>query len=358
MRSGKSLAVVLFQLGGPDSLDAIEPFLLNLFRDPDIIDFPFARIAREPLARLIASTRAKKVRNHYAEIGGKSPIAEFTHRQARALEAELNRVCHAKVFVAMRYWHPLTEEAVRSIEAFSPDKLVLLPLYPQYSRTTTGSSLNEWNRKAADSPIKQIPVKIIRDFYSNPGYLQALVESIGQALAKFPDGEEVHLVFSAHSVPVSVIERGDPYQAQIEETVRLVLESGRSLRDGRSLHDGRSLRGGTSLPHTLCYQSKVGASKWLQPSLHETIHRLGVNQARNVLVVPIAFVSDHVETLSEINIEARQEAAQHGIQHFELMPGLNDSPRFIQALTGLVLREVMDDPLHQEPSQEMKVVGR
>jgi protoporphyrin/coproporphyrin ferrochelatase len=322
MHPEKSIAVVLFQLGGPDSLEAIEPFLLNLFRDPDIIDFPFSKLAREPLARLISATRAKKVRDHYAEIGGKSPILEFTQRQARALEAELHPFCQARVFVAMRYWHPLTQETVRAVEGFLPGRVVLLPLYPQYSRTTTGSSLNEWNRQIQFSPLKNVPVKIVRQFSSDERYLDALVENIDATLGKFPAGEEVHLVFSAHSVPVSVIERGDPYQKQIEETVRLALQ-----------------RGGWPLPHTLCYQSKVGASKWLQPSLHEVIHNLGVRGTPNVLVVPISFVSDHVETLSEINIEARQEAAQRGIHRFEMMPGLNDSPKFIRALAGLVLQQ-------------------
>jgi protoporphyrin/coproporphyrin ferrochelatase len=320
MKQRRSIVVVLFQLGGPDSLEAIEPFLLNLFRDPDIIEFPFSRIAREPLARLISATRAKKVRDHYAEIGGKSPILGFTQRQAQALEKRLRESCDARVVIAMRYWHPLTHEALRAVETVSPDELVLLPLYPQYSRTTTGSSLNEWNRQVQSSPLKHLPVKIVREFYSDERYLEALVERINTSLVRFPAREEVHLVFSAHSVPISVIERGDPYQRQIEHTVELLLE-----------------RGCWRLPHTLCYQSKVGASKWLQPSLHETLEELGSRQTRNVLVVPIAFVSDHVETLGEIDIEARAEAAEHGIKQFEMMPGLNDSPAFINALAGLVL---------------------
>jgi ferrochelatase len=324
MNFGKAIAVVLFQLGGPDSLEAIEPFLLRLFRDPDIIDFPLAKIAREPLARIISATRAKKVRSHYAEIGGKSPILEFTLRQAQALEAELSQCIEARVFVAMRYWHPLTEETVRAVEDFAPDELVLLPLYPQYSGTTTGSSLNEWNRQIASSPLRQLPTRIIREFYADAGYLGSLAANIDRCLTKFPTDEEVHLVFSAHSVPVSVIERGDPYQTQIESTVERLLELGQ-----------------WGFPHTLCYQSKVGASKWLQPSLHSTLKTLGEQDTRNVLVVPVAFVSDHVETLSEINIEAREEAAHHGIQQFELMPGLNDDPYFIRALAGLVLGEAV-----------------
>jgi len=324
MNSGKSIAVVLFQLGGPDSLEAIEPFLLRLFRDPDIIDFPFAKIAREPLARIISATRAKKVRNHYAEIGGKSPILEFTQKQARALEDELSRFVKTRVFVAMRYWHPLTEDVVHAVESFAPDELVLLPLYPQYSRTTTGSSLNEWHRQIASSRLRQLPTRIIRDFYSDAAYLDSLSANIDRSLENFPPGKEVHLVFSAHSVPVSVIEKGDPYQMQIESTVKRLLELGR-----------------WRLPHTLCYQSKVGASKWLQPSLHSTLKTLGERNTHNVLVVPVAFVSDHVETLSEINIEARGEAAHYGIRQFELMPGLNDDPTFIRALAGLVLGEAV-----------------
>ena len=318
-----STAVVLFQLGGPDSLDAIEPFLLNLFRDPDIIDFPFAKIAREPLARLISATRAKKVRNHYAEIGGRSPILEFTQRQAVALEQELTRSRPCRVFVAMRYWHPLTQATVQQVESYDPDQIVLLPLYPQYSRTTTGSSLNEWDRHVAHSSLKKTPTAVIREFYSDPLYLDALMASLNASLARFSAGEEVHLVFSAHSVPVSVIEQGDPYQKQIEQTVMLLLRKGR-----------------WPLPYTLCYQSKVGASKWLQPSLHQVIHELAVRRTRNVLVIPIAFVSDHVETLSEIDREARQEALENGIEHFEMMPGLNDSPAFINALANLVCEKI------------------
>ena len=326
MSRSKSLGVVLFQLGGPDSLESIEPFLLNLFRDPDIIDFPFAKIAREPLARLISSSRAKRVRNHYAKIGGKSPILEFTKCQARALEAELQKVCDAKVHIAMRYWHPLTEEAVRSVEQQLPEEIVLLPLYPQYSKTTTGSSLNEWERQTWVSPIRRIPTRTVREFYSYPGYLKAITSRINQSLTRFPFTEDVHFVFSAHSLPLSVIQGGDPYRDQIEKTVALVLGCG-----------------GWRCSHTLCYQSKVGASKWLQPSLHDTIYRLGVQKVRNVLVIPIAFVSDHVETLSEIEHEAREEAAHHGILQFEMMPGLNDSPEFIRALAELVLGRTMDE---------------
>ena len=365
---GDKVGVVLFQLGGPDSPEAVEAFLYNLFCDPDIIDFPFARLARPTMARLIASRRAKKVRAHYASIGGKSPIRELTERQAAALEIELRKTLDARVLVAMRYWRPLTEEAVRAVEASQVRELVLLPLYPQYSRTTTGSSLNEWHRQFAAKATRPLPAKVVRAFYDSPLYIEAVVENIEEGLRRFagsdfdiptgskesvpadrfparaevpregswhgiprarPDplhaakASDVHLVFSAHGVPTSVIDAGDPYQAQIEATVRLVME-----------------RGGWRNPHVLCYQSRVAPGRWLEPSLRETLGSLAERGAKKLLVIPISFVSDHVETLSEIDIEARQLAASLGIEQFELMPALNASPTFIRALADLVLREV------------------
>ena len=346
------VGVVLFQLGGPDSLQAVEPFLYNLFSDPDIIDFPMARIARPALARLIAARRADKVGQHYARIGGKSPLRELTERQAAALERELRKHLDARVVIAMRYWHPLTEAAVRRVIEIDSRQLVLLPLYPQYSRTTTGSSLNEWERQFALAGRNHTKIYIIREFYSHPSYLDALVERINEGLERFSSGvrsaetcsgdvpiaappvvdqaktDDVHLIFSAHGVPCDVIEAGDPYQQQIEETMRLAME-----------------RGGFLNPHCLCYQSRVGPGQWLAPTLEETIRRLAFDAARNgqrarLLVVPVSFVSDHVETLAEIDLEARALASSLGVRQFELMPALNDSPRFIQALAELVLAGV------------------
>jgi ferrochelatase len=316
-KTTRRVGVVLFQLGGPDTLAAIEPFLYNLFCDPDIIDFPFARIGRKPLAKLISTTRARKVQHHYATIGGGSPIRRFTDRQARALETELaGHGLDARCFVAMRYWHPFTAEAIAELKAAQCDEVILLPLYPQHSSTTTGSSLNEWQRLFRED----IPVRQVGAFYQHPMYLDAVIEKIEEALARFPVPERAEIVFSAHSVPVSVITKGDPYQQHIEETVRLLTE-----------------RGGWSNRHRLCYQSKVGASKWLQPSLHRALHDLAAERVREVCVVPVAFVSDHVETLGEIDHEAREEAHQLGITQFEMSAGLNDSPKFISALGQLVL---------------------
>ncbi len=316
-RTTRRVGVILFQLGGPDTLAAIEPFLYNLFCDPDIIDFPFARIGRKPLAKLISTTRARKVQHHYATIGGGSPIRRFTERQARALEAELaNQSLDARCFVAMRYWHPFTSEAIAQLRSAQCDEVVLLPLYPQYSSTTTGSSLNEWERLFRGD----VPVHNVDAFYQHPMYLDAVIEKIEEALERFPRPERAEIVFSAHSVPMSVIAKGDPYQRHIEETVRLLME-----------------RGGWRNRHRLCYQSKVGASKWLQPSLHRTLLDLAVEKVREVCVVPVAFVSDHVETLGEIDHEAREQARRLGITQFEMSAGLNDSPKFISALVELVM---------------------
>src|SRR5271166_1745507 len=236
-RTSRRVGIVLFQLGGPDTLEAIEPFLYNLFCDPDIIDFPFARIGRKPLAKLISTTRARKVQHHYATIGGGSPIRRHTERQARALETELRGLgVDAQCFVAMRYWHPFTREAIEQLRAAQISEVVLLPMYPQYSSTTTGSSLNEWRRHFTDD----VPVHRVESFYQNEAYLDAVIEKVDEALARFALPEQVEIVFSAHSVPVSVIETGDPYQRQIEDTVQLLVH-----------------RGGWSNRHRLCYQSKV-----------------------------------------------------------------------------------------------------
>jgi ferrochelatase len=331
-KTTRRVGVVLFQLGGPDTLAAIEPFLYNLFCDPDIIDFPFARIGRKPLAKLISTTRARKVQHHYATIGGGSPIRRFTERQARALEVELtHRGMDARCFVAMRYWHPFTREAIAQLEAAQCDEVVLLPLYPQYSSTTTGSSLNEWQRLFRGD----VPVHNVGHFYRHPMYLDSVIEKIERALARFPIPERAEIVFSAHSVPMSVIAKGDPYQRQIEETVQLLME-----------------RGGWPNRHWLSYQSKVGASKWLQPSLHRTLHDLAAEKAREVCIVPVAFVSDHVETLGEIDHEAREVARRLGFTQFEMSAGLNDSPKFISALGQLVMQALGETVPSRIPVQE------
>src|ERR1700756_1155373 len=322
-RKNRRVGIVLFQLGGPDTLEAIEPFLYNLFCDPDIIDFPFARIGRKPLAKLISTTRSRKVQHHYATIGGGSPIRPNTERQARALERELRgQHIDAHCFIAMRYWHPFTSEAVAQLLAARCDDVVLLPLYPQYSSTTTGSSLNEWQRLFSDD----LPVHRVETFYRDPMYLDAVIEKVEESLCRFPQPQRAELVFSAHSIPLAVIEKGDPYQRQIEETIDLLME-----------------RGGWSNHHRLCYQSKVGASRWLQPSLRGTLRELASEQVKDICIVPVSFVSDHVETLGEIDHEARELAKKLGIERFEMTSGLNNSPTFIAALAELVTSALESD---------------
>ncbi|HTV60466.1 MAG TPA: ferrochelatase [Verrucomicrobiae bacterium] len=319
MPGQKRIAVVLFQLGGPDSQEAVEPFLYNLFCDPDIINFPGSFLARKPLAKLISVRRSKKVRLNYAAIGGGSPIRRLTQMQANALEAALRPLVNARCFVAMRYWHPSTAEAIAGLRAEAFDELVLLPLYPQYSFATTGSSLKEWNRLyQAESPVH-----LIEHFYDHPDYIAAISDRINSILRRIANPDEVRLVFSAHGLPVVLVEKGDPYPKHIQQTVDLVRELGAWPN-----------------PHTLCFQSKVGPQKWLEPSLTSTIERLAREGVKRMIVVPIAFLTDHIETLHEINIEARAEAAHLGVSEFHLMPALNDSPLLIRALADLVLRSV------------------
>jgi ferrochelatase len=319
MDGPKRIAIILFQLGGPDSQAAVEPFLYRLFCDPDIINFPGAFLARKPLAKLISTTRSKIVRQHYAEIGGGSPIRRLTEQQAQALQAELRPYISARTIVAMRYWHPDTQEAIATLESTPFDELVLLPLYPHYSFATTGSSLKEWNRlyKA------QVPVHVVDHFYDHPDYIAAIVERVNGVLQELPNPDEVHLLFSAHGLPMALVEKGDPYPKQIQETVQLVRELGAWPN-----------------PHALCFQSRVGPQKWLQPSLPDTIEKLARSGIKRVLVIPVSFLTEHIETLHEINIEAREQAESSGISQFLMMPALNDSPLLIRALADLVLRSV------------------
>ena len=314
----KKIGVVLFQLGGPDRLDAVESFLYNLFCDPEIINFMGASVARKPLAKLIASRRAQVVREHYQAIGGDSPIVDLTNRQAHALASALQPDFDARVVVAMRYWHPLTEEAIAQLRDESLEQLILLPLYPHYSFATTGSSLKEWQRLYRSNGVSP-SVKMINDFHAHPFYIAALAERVNESLDAMNQPNDVHLLFSAHGLPLSLVEKGDPYPQQIEETVKLLLAAG-----------------GWPNPHTLCYQSRVGRQKWLEPSLTSTIDKLASEGVRRLLVIPISFVTEHIETLHEINIEAREHAEARGITEFRMMASLNDSPAFIRALADLV----------------------
>jgi ferrochelatase len=324
----KRVGIVLFQLGGPDSLEAVEPFLLNLFRDPDIIPLGPLGILRNPIAKMISSRRSIPVAGKYAEIGRRSPIRLLTERQRVRLVAALTPHIDPIAVTAMRYWHPMSADASETLRKAEPlDQIVLLPLYPHFSYATTLSSLKEWRRVygPAEGRAKETTVG---QFYDHPLYVQAVAQRIGSVLRQFPDSSRIHLVFSAHGLPMSLVEKGDPYPKQIETTVRLVCEAGKAEYPG------------WPRTHLLCYQSRVGPAKWLQPPLTGTIERLGHEGGKEMLVVPISFVTEHIETLHEINIEARAEAAKVGIHTFRMMPAVGDSPLFIAALKDLVLRAV------------------
>lgn len=309
-----SKAVVLLNLGGPDSISSVHPFLENLFNDPDIFKFPF----QKRLAKYIANKRAGKVEYEYELIGGKSPINDWTELQRTLLENKLRTVdASIDVYTAMRYWHPLTELTANEIAKKEYEKVILLPLYPQFSVTTTGSSFNEWKRVF---PKLQI-TDYIDSYYNNPGYIKAVSERIDEALLSFPEHlrTKVILLFSAHGIPVSFIRKGDPYLKQINSTIKSIMQ----YRDDREYYD-------------ICFQSKVGPVRWLKPSIKEKIAELAGADYKQLLVIPISFVSDHIETLYELNIEYRITAERAGIENYIVTNGLNGSETFIDALFELV----------------------
>jgi protoporphyrin/coproporphyrin ferrochelatase len=330
--SKKRVGIVLFQLGGPDSLHTVEAFLRNLFLDPDIIPLGPANFIRGPLARYIAKKRTPAVAARYAMIGRRSPIAILTERQRVKLVRSLEPYIDPVAVTAMRYWKPLTEDAVAALKrAGHLDELVLLPLYPHYSYATTLSSLKEW-RRVYGEPVDTLPERSIEAFYDHPFYIEALVNNIGKCLRQFTDASRIHLLFSAHGLPMSLIEKGDPYPKHVAETIRLVCEQGAA----RFPNWPRT--------HMLCYQSKVGPAKWLEPSFLGTLEKLGHDGVKEAMIVPISFVTEHIETLHEINIDGRADAKKWGITRFRMMPAVGDSAPFIAALTDLVLRAVEVHP--------------
>ena len=311
-------AVLLLQMGGPDSLDAVEPFLLNLFADRDIIRIGPAFL--QPfIARFIVKRRAPKVVGYYERIGGRSPIRELTEAQARALEEQLGS--EFRCFVAMRYWHPTTVEALAAIRREGISWVIALSLYPHYSRATTGSSVNELQRVLGQAGVSFDVVTIDR-FYDHPLYIDALCERIRAGLDSFSCPGEAHILFSAHSLPQSFIDAGDPYLDHILTTVRLVMD-----------------RLGDVYYH-LGFQSRAGPVKWLEPSTEEMLQRLASGGCTSLLMVPLSFVSDHIETLYEIDVQYAEEAAALGIEEFRRIESLNTSPLFIDCLAELVGKAV------------------
>jgi ferrochelatase len=311
------LAVVLFNLGGPDSPDAVEPFLTNLFSDPAVLTMP--GFVRKPLARFIARKRAPIAREIYAKIGGSSPILPETVAQAEALEQALAEH-ETRAFIAMRCWKPFTAEAAAAVAAFKPDHVVLLPLYPQFSTTTTGSSLAEWKRVAALAGITA-PTTTICCYPDLDGFITALAGNIQDSFAGARRDVSYRLLLSAHGLPKRVIARGDPYQVQVEQTAA-------ALKARLSCDDV-----------LICYQSKVGPLEWIGPATDAEIRRAGAD-GKGLVIAPVAFVSEHSETLVELDIEYAKLAREAGVPDYRRVPTVSVRAEFITGLAGLVRRSI------------------
>ncbi|NDC13924.1 MAG: ferrochelatase [Synechococcaceae bacterium WB9_2_170] len=324
---GGKVGVLLLNLGGPERIQDVGPFLYNLFSDPEIIRLPNP-VLQKPLALLISTLRSAKSQDAYRSIGGGSPLRRITEQQARELQSQLRqRGIEATSYVAMRYWHPFTESAVGDIKADGVDEVVVLPLYPHFSISTSGSSFRELQRlRQSDPAFARLPIRCIRSYYDDPGYIGAMAELIAREIQACPNPAQAHVFFSAHGVPKSYVEEaGDPYQREIEDCARLIME-----RLEQDL--------GHANPYTLAYQSRVGPVEWLKPYTDDALQELGKAGVKDLVVVPISFVSEHIETLEEIDIEYREIATEAGITNFRRVPALDTSPAFIRGLTDLVLQ--------------------
>ena len=317
----KRIAVVLYNLGGPDNPEAVKPFLFNLFYDPAIIRAP--RPLRYLLAKFISTKRERAAREIYSHLGGKSPILELTKLQAKQLEKKLeSENNHYRVFVSMRYWKPQVQETLKEIINWAPDESILLPLYPQYSSTTSGSSLNSW-KKETEKQAFSITTKTICCYPENEKFIVAHVKSVKKILRqvkiKYNSLSNTILLFSAHGLPEKIIKSGDPYQAQVELTVKAIVKK----------LDEKALK------HTICYQSKVGPQKWIGPSTEAEIIKASTEK-KTLIIVPIAFVGEHSETLVELDIEYKDIAKSYGCLDYYRVPALGTNVDFIEALSDLV----------------------
>ncbi|MBD2178008.1 ferrochelatase [Pseudanabaena sp. FACHB-1998] len=324
------LGVLLLNLGGPDKLEDVRPFLYNLFADPEIIRLP-SPLLQAPLAWLISTLRAKKSQENYKKIGGGSPLRRITEAQAQALRSQLQQNGHeAHVYVGMRYWHPFTEEAIAQIKQDKIEELVILPLYPQFSISTTGSSFRLLDRLwQADPDLQKIKYTVIPSWYDNDYYLQSMADLIATKIDQVKNPNAAYVFFSAHGVPVSYIEEaGDPYQKEIETCAELIM---------KKLNRAN--------PYKLAYQSRVGPVEWLQPYTDVAIEELAAQGVKELVVVPISFVSEHIETLEEIDMEYREIAEHAGIETFARVAAPDTDPTFIQALADLVIKALGDRPI-------------
>jgi ferrochelatase len=321
-RPGPKTGIIMLNLGGPATLDDVQPFLLELFADREIIQLPFQRW----LGPFIARRRTPKVRGLYANIGGGSPILRYTEGQGRGMVARLDRLSPEtaphRFYVAFRYTRPSSDDALRMMRADGVERAVAFTQYPQFSCSTTGSSLNELWRAAARTGLQDaFRWSIVDRWPVHPGFIEAMTETVREGLDQFESADRgrVLILFSAHSLPLDVIDRGDAYPQEVGASVQRVVE-----------------RLNAPNPYLLAYQSDVGPVRWLGPSTEQVIRRLGARGRKHLLVVPIAFTSDHIETLSELDREYGEVAHQVGITHYKRAPALNERPRFLDALAEIV----------------------
>ncbi|MEA5583254.1 ferrochelatase [Nodularia harveyana UHCC-0300] len=333
------VGVLLLNLGGPDKLEDVGPFLYNLFSDPEIIRLPF-RWLQKPLAWFIASRRTTTSQANYKQIGGGSPLRRITEAQGEALKEHLGGLGkEVNIYVGMRYWHPYTEEAIAQIAADQIEHLVILPLYPQFSISTSGSSFRLLDKLWREQPeLQPTNYTVIPSWYKQPSYLQVMAELIAQELDQLPNPDAAHIFFSAHGVPKSYVEEaGDPYEQEIEECTALIMQT-------------------LNRPnlYTLAYQSRVGPVEWLQPYTEDALQELGAKGVNDLVVVPISFVSEHIETLQEIDIEYREIAEESGIHNFRRAAAPNTHPIFIQALADLVIDALEKPDFQLSQAAQMK----
>jgi ferrochelatase len=311
-------AVILFNLGGPDKPESVEPFLFNLFNDPAIINI--SSIFRYPLAKFISKRRSPITRNIYKEIGNKSPILELTQDQARSLENNLSKKGDYKCFVVMRCWHPRASDVIKKVREYGPEEIILLPLYPQYSASTSGSSINEWGDLCKKENYR-IKTKTICCYPTENNFIASHVLLIKKTLKVIKDNNFM-LIFSAHGLPKNKIKKGDPYQWQVEETVKKIMSN---LEN-------------ENLNYVISYQSRVGPLKWIGPSTDEIIIKYS-KEKKGIVIVPIAFVSEHSETLVELDIEYKKLAEKNSCGFYKRVPALGIEENFIKGLTELVLKQ-------------------
>jgi len=315
-------AVILFNLGGPDKLESVEPFLFNLFNDPAIINIP--SFIRYPLAKFISKRRAPIAKNIYKEIGNKSPILELTQQQAESLESNLIKKGDYKCFVVMRCWYPRALDVFKKVREYNPDEIILLPLYPQYSASTSGSSINEWN-DLCNKENYQVKTKTICCYPTENNFLESHVNLIKKTLKNL-ENKDFKLIFSAHGLPENKIKKGDPYQWQVEKTVEGIMFKLNSK----------------NLDSLISYQSRVGPLKWIGPSTDEMIIKYS-KEKKGIVIVPVAFVSEHSETLVELDIEYKKLAEKNGCSFYKRVPALGIEENFIKGLTELVFKKETKD---------------